>query len=296
MKLGIIGNLGKRELPGAVTLFLGHLDREQVQYVVEAGIARLLSALVPPVVPVHVASEEECMKSADILVTFGGDGTILSAARLVGPVGTPVLGINLGKLGFLAEVAPGEMAEAIRDLLDGHYVVEERSVLRGESPQLDGRKLNAANDIVVAKGRSSRVIGLNILVNGKFAVTYRGDGVILSTPTGSTAYALSNGGPIVVPGSRVLGLTPISPHSLSGRPLILPDDAIVTVQGPPDTEDVLVSVDGQEEAVIRAPFEVQIRCADYRLRLVRRTTRSYFDVLRAKLLWGTDSRSGLDQR
>jgi len=147
----------------------------------------------------------------------------------------------------------------------------------------------------VAKGRSSRVIGLNILVDGKFAVTYRGDGVILSTPTGSTAYALSNGGPIVVPGSRVFGLTPISPHSLSGRPLILPDDAIVTVQGPPDTEEVLVSVDGQEEAVIRAPFEVQIRCADYRLRLVRRTTRSYFDVLRAKLLWGTDSRSDPDQ-
>ncbi len=291
MKLAIVGNLGKKELPGAVSLFLQHLDRSNVEYVVEVGVARALSGQITPVLVPNVASEEECMRTADILVTFGGDGTILSAARLVGPVGTPVLGINLGKLGFLAEVAPGEMAEAIKDLLENRYVIEERSVLRGESPQLKDHVLTAVNDIVVAKGRSSRIIGLDVHVDGKFAVTYRGDGVILSTPTGSTAYALSNGGPIVIPGSKVFGLTPISPHSLSGRPLVVPDSSVVTIVGPSDNEEVLISADGQEEAIIRTPIEIQMRKADYQLRLVKRTNRSYFDVLRAKLFWGTDPRS-----
>jgi NAD+ kinase len=296
MKLGIVGNLGKKELAGAVSTFLSHLDREGVPYVVEVGVARMLSEHASALNPMTTATEEDCIRSADILVTFGGDGTILSAARLVGQIGTPILGINLGKLGFLAEVAPDEMAEAIRDLLDHRYVVEERSVLHGTSVQMKDRILTAVNDIVIAKGRSSRIIGLNVLVDGRFAVAYRGDGVILSTPTGSTAYALSNGGPIVVPGSRVFGLTPISPHSLSGRPLIVPDNAVVTIQSPPDNEEVLVSADGQEEAIVREPLELEIRRADYPLRLVRRTKRSYFEVLRAKLLWGTDPRSGGDLR
>jgi NAD+ kinase len=289
MKLAIIGNLGKSELPAAVSLFILHLKNAGVSFMVETGIARLLSEPIPPTGA--TGTEQDCISSADILVTFGGDGTILSAARLVGPMGTPILGINLGKLGFLAEVAPDEMEEAIGDLLGKKYVVEERSVLHGESAQLHGGHLNAINDIVVAKGRSSRIIGLNIFVDDGFAVKYRGDGVILSTPTGSTAYALSNGGPIVVPGSNVFGLTPISPHSLSGRPLIVPDTAVITIRGSTDNEEVLISADGQEEALVRAPFEIRIRRADYRLRLVRRIARSYFDVLRAKLLWGTDPRS-----
>jgi NAD+ kinase len=291
MKLAIVGNLGKKELPGAVSLFLQQLSRSNVEYIVENGVARALADHVPPSLLGRVSTEEECMRTADILVTFGGDGSILAAARLVGPIGTPILGINLGKLGFLAEVAPGEMAEAIKDLLENRYVIEERSVLHGESPKLKGQVLAAVNDIVVSKGRSSRIIELDVLVDGKSAVTYRGDGVILSTPTGSTAYALSNGGPIVVPGSTVFGLTPISPHSLNGRPLIIPDSSKVTIVAPSDNEEVLISSDGQEEAIVRTPLEIHIRKADYTLRLVKRTKRTYFDVLRAKLFWGSDQRS-----
>ena len=291
MKIGIVGNLGKKELAGAVKDFLGYLQESAVRYVVEENIASLIAEHGLPQDPAKVGSLGQCVESADILVAFGGDGTILSAARRAGAIGTPVLGINLGKLGFLAEVAPQEMKEAIRDLMEKRYVIEERSVLQGESAQLGGRMLHAVNDIVIAKGRSPRIISLDVHVDGSFAVTCRGDGIILSTPTGSTAYALSNGGPIVIPGSAVFGLTPISPHSLSGRPLIVPDNSVVTILGSSDGEEFLISADGQEEAVVSQPLRIEIRKAGFNLRLVRRTTRSYFDVLRAKLLWGTDLRS-----
>ncbi|MDH4069035.1 MAG: NAD(+)/NADH kinase [Ignavibacteria bacterium] len=291
MKVAIVGHLGKGELPQAVSAFVQALQREKVEFLVESGVAKLMKEKGRIGSIKESGSTDEILNESDILAAFGGDGTILAAARAAGPRGIPIIGINLGKLGFLAEVAPSEMEEAIADLKAGRYQIEKRSVLLGESDQLRNSPITAVNDIVVAKGRSSRIITLEAHVNDIPAVTYRGDGLIVSTPTGSTAYALSNGGPIVIPGSQVFGLTPISPHSLSGRPLIVPENSILTVTGSDENESVLISADGQEEAVVASLFTLQIRKADYSLNLVRRAKHSYFEVLRAKLLWGRDPRS-----
>jgi len=291
VKLAIVGNLGKEELFGAVRSFLEILRSLQVESVVERDVALLLKNNGISIPETQTGSWEDLLEKGTMLVTFGGDGTLLGAAHMIGNCRMPILGINLGKLGFLAEVAPSEMKEAVMDLREGRYFIEERTVLRGDSEQLGGRSISAVNDIVVAKGKSSRIISLEAHVNDHYAVTYRGDGLIVSTPTGSTAYALSNGGPIVTPQSKVLGLTPISPHSLSGRPLIIPDDSVITVRGLAEEEHVLVSADGQEEIAIATRLELRISKADYKLRLIKRTRSSFFDVLRAKLFWGRDPRS-----
>jgi NAD+ kinase len=226
-----------------------------------------------------------------MLVALGGDGTILAAARAVGRRGTPILGVNLGKLGFLAELAPEEIEKAVGDILANKYIVEERLVIEAVSTAFPSRVIHAVNDIVLDKSRSSRVIDIETHIDGAFAVTYRGDGVIISTPTGSTAYALSNGGPIVTPGSDVIGITPISPHTLSGRPLIVPASSVIRIVAHAENEELLLAADGQEEAFLRPPAEVTVRKADYTVSLVKRTDRSYFDLLRAKLHWGRDART-----
>ncbi len=285
MKFGIIGNLRKPGLGEVVSRLIGSLKKHSLEFVVDEQIAKLLALQSN----VATAKREGCVEQADMVITFGGDGTFLGAARLVGKQAKPILGINLGKLGFLAEAAPQEIEETVDDLVAKRYVIEERLLLSAVTPSLAGKIFHAVNDIVVDKSRSSRVIDLETCIDGKFAATFRADGLIVSTPTGSTAYALSSGGPIVIPTSSVIGITPTSPHTLSGRPLIVPDSSIisVTVKG---ADEVLLSADGRAEGILKPPVELTIKKAEYPLRLVKRLHRSYFDVLRAKLLWGTDPR------
>lgn len=285
MRFGIIGNLEKPGLADAVSRLMKALDTHGVGYIVDTQVAGLMKIKTD-----HCGSVQECATKSDIIVAFGGDGTILSAARLVGERETPILGVNLGKLGFLAEIAPDEIEVAIAEIIEKKYNIEQRLVLKGECTGIPGRVFYAINDIVIDKSRSSRAIDLETYINGVFAVTYRADGLIVSTPTGSTAYALSSGGPIVVPTSAVMGITPISPHTLSGRPLILPQESSIRVVVDGVVEEVLVSADGHTEGMLPPPVEVHITKAPYRLKLVKRIDRSYFDVLRAKLLWGRDAR------
>jgi NAD+ kinase len=289
--ISIIGNLEKPGLRKAVGLLCRQLDSADAEYVVDREIAELLGPVEEGVSPDRARAREECIDKATLLVAFGGDGTILAAARDVGDRSTPILGINLGKLGFLADVAPDEMRESIAEILANRYIVEDRLVIKATTPSAPGRIFHAVNDIVVDKSRSSRVIEVEAHINNEYAVTYRGDGLIVSTPTGSTAYALSNGGPIVTPGSSVFGITPISPHTLSGRPLIVPDTSVITMIVHSAGDEVLLSADGQMEALLKPPIEVTVSKATYPVRLVRRADRTYFDVLRAKLHWGRNPRS-----
>jgi NAD+ kinase len=285
MKFAIIGNMDKPALRQTVPKLVAKLESAGTEYVIDRKIVDVLG-LTLSVAQKHACDFDQCVERSDMLVAFGGDGTILAAARAVGARGIPILGINLGKLGFLAEVAPEVMDEAIGDILDRKFYIEDRLVLEATSPNLPGRVFHAVNDVVVDKSRSSRVIDIEMHVDGAYAVTYRGDGLIVSTPTGSTAYALSNGGPIVTPASPVFGITPISPHTLSGRPIIVPDTSTIRVIAHSDSEEVLISADGQMEAFLRPPIEVHVKKANYAVRLVKRTDTTYFDVLRAKLLWG----------
>lgn len=286
MRFGIIGNLQKPGLRDAVRRLMDLLTRSRTAFCLEKELALLVGA------PAEVCARslEDCLASSDMMIALGGDGTILVTARLVGEREIPILGVNLGKLGFLAEISPEEMDEALGEILEHRYLVEERLVLEGTTPVRPGKVYHAVNDFVVDKSRSSRIIDIETHIDGTFAVTYRADGLIISTPTGSTGYALSSGGPIVSPGSRVFGITPISPHTLSGRPIIVPDSGKIRVVVRAHSEEVLFSADGQIEEFLKPPAEINIRRADYALKLVKRMDRSYFEVLRAKLFWGQDAR------
>jgi NAD+ kinase len=294
MRFGIIGNLDKAGLPEAVGHLLEGLEGSGTDYLVDQRILDLLEGGREGKHASRGREYEVCLNEANMVVAFGGDGTMLAVARSVGRRGTPILGVNLGKLGFLAEFAPEELDQAIEDILAKNYLVEDRLVLEATSPSLPERVFRAVNDLVVDKSRSPRIVDVEAHIDGAYAVTYRGDGLIISTPTGSTAYALSNNGPIVTPTSAVIGITPISPHTLSGRPLIVPDRSTIRVVVAAESNEVLFSADGQVEAFLTPPVEFTIRKADHTLRLVKRTDRSYFDVLRAKLLWGQDAREMRD--
>ena len=288
MKFAIIGNIDKEGILDATLRLVRKLAASGIDFVVERKIADLAGT--GSILSGHEDDLERCLDGVDMVVAFGGDGTMLWAARVVGRRSIPILGVNLGKLGFLAEFSSNDMEQAITDLAQGRYRIEERLALEAHTPAQPGKPFTAMNDFVLDKARSSRLIDLEVSIDGAFAVTYRGDGLIVSTPTGSTAYALSNGGPIVTPGSDVIGITPISPHTLGGRPLIVPRTCEIRLVAHARGGEVLFSADGQEESLLTPPAEVVIRAASFPLRLVRRTDRTYFDVLRAKLLWGQDPR------
>ena len=292
MKFAIVGNAGKPGLKEALELLLSQLRSAGLNYAVDDALAPLLAGSAVAHESGRVRSREACLDGATMVIALGGDGTILQAARAVGRRATPILGVNLGKLGFLAALAPTELERAIGDILANKYVVEERLVLEARCAVLPGKTIQGVNEIVVDKSRSSRMIDVETYIDDAFAVTYRGDGLIVSTPTGSTAYALSNGGPIVTPTSKVFGITPISPHTLSGRPLIVPDTSVVHVIVRAEADEILLSADGQEAALLKPPADITMMKADYPVRLVRRMDTTYFDVLRAKLHWGRDPRSG----
>ncbi len=291
MKFGIIGNLAKYDLPKVVKQLVETLNECRAEFVIDTEIVELLAAKGVLLGNVEARDYHECTRGLDMVIALGGDGTILSAARSVGTDSIPIFGVNLGKLGFLAEFAPDEVKGAVEDAIAGKCLIEERMVLEATTPSLPGQTLYAVNDIVVDKSRSARVIDIETYINGTFAVTYRGDGLIISTPTGSTAYALSNGGPIVTPTANVIGITPIAPHTLSGRPLVIPDTDTIRVVAFATANELLISADGQESGILEPPIEILIKKAGHKLRLVKRADRSYYEVLRAKLLWGKDARS-----
>ncbi len=224
-------------------------------------------------------------KIADVVITFGGDGTILSAARYVFKSEVPIMGINVGKLGFLAEYPHNKIEEAIENLLTGQYRVVDRTVL---TTHIDDENIYAVNDFVIEKMLSSRMITLHAYSNEHYVASYRADGLILTTPTGSTAYSLACGGPIIAPSAQVMCLTPISPHSLNFRPLVIPDENTVKIIVESPTGEAKLVGDGQIEKVLRSGDEVIFSIAEYRIKLIKPLKNSYYDVLRAKLLWAVD--------
>lgn len=230
--------------------------------------------------------KERIPEQADALVVFGGDGTMLSVARLVEGNGCPILGVNLGSLGFLTEVTMEELYPALEMLLSGDYQVDERCMLKAEV-RSDGhvKTYHALNDVVMNKAALARVISIDTFLDDDFIARFIADGVIVSTPTGSTAYSLSAGGPIIFPSVDTLLLTPICPHTLTNRPLALPTNRemrLILRSG----EDVMLTVDGQVGETIKEGFEVRCGRSPFKVRLVRPDDRGFFDVLREKLKWG----------
>ncbi len=223
----------------------------------------------------------------DLIVVLGGDGTLLSVARSLGN-GTPILGVNMGNLGFLTELNRTELYPALVRALAGKYTIEERALLAVELQRTDGPPLayRALNDAVVAKTALSRIIELSLTVDGELVSRFRADGLIVSTPTGSTAYNLSAGGPILQPRLPVMVLTPICPHSLSLRPIVVPDASRVEITLETQREEVYLTLDGQEGTTIGYGETASVTRDGRSVRLMRLSGRTYFDGLRGKLHWG----------
>ncbi len=290
MRIGVIGNNNKESLPDAIDTLLKLGPQYNLEFFIHDELSQSLKKKLG-----NVLSQKQYLPSAelvaesDVIVAFGGDGTILSAARMVGKSDVPILGINLGKLGFLAEGSLEELEPFIRDIITGQHVTEERMMLK-TTIEKDKSELYSLNDVVIDNSTSSRLIHISVYVNGEYLVSYSGDGIILATPTGSTAYSLAAGGPIVVPTTGVIVVQPISPHSLSARTVIIPDTSTIRIVVEHLSNEARLTADGQTEKIFAPPLDIYIRKAEYSVKLIKRKDRSYYDVLRAKLLWGSDIR------
>ena len=228
--------------------------------------------------------------SADMAISIGGDGTFLKAASRVGDKNIPILGINTGRLGFLADISPNEMEETFDEIFNDKYSTEERSVLAlNIKDKKEEKTIFALNEIAILKRDSSSMISIHTAINGQPLTTYQADGLIIATPTGSTAYSLSVGGPIIVPQSKTISLTPVAPHSLNIRPLVICDDFEVDLHVESRSHNYLVSVDGRSESC-KESCHLQIRKASHTVKVVKRHNHSFFDTIRAKLMWGADTR------
>jgi NAD+ kinase len=230
----------------------------------------------------------EVAAQADLVVVLGGDGTILSIARLMRARQVPILGVNLGGLGFLTEVTLPELFPALDAVLKEDYAVSRRRMLTAEVRRADAGvgDYEALNDVVMTGTAPSRIVELETYVNGEYVATYRADGLIISSPTGSTAYCLSAGGPILYPTLAALVLIPICPHTLTNRPLVLPDSAQVEVVQRSPGEEVHLTVDGQVDVALQHRDSVVVRRSAHVVTLVKSPKLNYFELLRTKLRWG----------
>ena len=232
-------------------------------------------------IPVH-----ELTRQADLAVVVGGDGTLLTAARDFADPQIPVLGVNLGRLGFLVDISPDDLNECLNAVLEGQYIEDRRFLLSatvsGQPPEL------AFNDVVLHKWNIARMIEFETWIDGRFVYTQRSDGLIISTPTGSTAYALSGGGPLLAPDLDVIALVPICPHTLSNRPIVVHSDSDIEISvcGHTDPRDVRITCDGAASLTIDEGDKLTIRQHANAVRLLHPVGHDYFNVLRAKLGWG----------
>lgn len=283
--VGVIVNTTRlREHPEILAVARTAVDalRRQADTVrINTAAARLLE------MPALASGEEDLAGQSDVLVAFGGDGTILRAARLGAGRGIPILGVNMGGFGFLAELNTEDLIEALPDFLAGRYELDERMMLQAKVERADeAQTLLALNDMVVTKSGVARVLRLRVLVNGEHLASYPADGVIVATPTGSTAYSLSAGGPIVHPKVQALVITPICPHTFNSRAMVVDGNDEVAVEVTAPTPEATLTVDGRVGVTLAAVRRVVVQRAAQTTRFVRLRTSSFYGILRTKLAWG----------
>ncbi len=256
-----------------------YVDRPYYDYLVSVGQM--------PVEPAGVFDGYDF--DADFVISLGGDGTFLRAASRVGRKDTPIVGINLGHLGFLADVSSGEVGAVIEDIYNHKIRFVERSVIEAvvANGQLEGNPY-ALNEVALLKRDMASMISIRAAIGGEYLTTYKGDGLIVSTPTGSTAYSLSNGGPIITPTTDVLCLTPVAPHSLNIRPIVINDDVKVELSVESRSHNFLIAIDGRSEK-LHEGTRVTIRKAPFHIHIVKRLGKQYYKNLREKMMWGKDN-------
>jgi NAD+ kinase len=284
MVLKKIGIYAKKNHPEAEQITLQiceHLNQHQIEILLEDSLAESIGQ-------VNGFAGEELPGLVDLIIVLGGDGTLISVARQVGHRQVPILGVNLGRLGFLTEITLPELPEMLDRILNGDYVITERMMLDA-SIQREGKEISSytvLNDVVINKGALARIIDISTSVDGRHLSTYKADGLIVSTPTGSTGYNLAAGGPIISPEINSLVITPICPHMLTNRPIIVWSKSVIEIQVNFEDDVVFFTADGQVGRKLLAGDLLIVRRSEARTRLINNPNKDYFEILRTKLSWG----------
>ena len=289
MKFAIFGNTYQAKKSTHVERLLSILDRHRAEvYICREFYQFLTDDLKLQIRQAGVFEGNDF--EADMVLSIGGDGTFLKAASRVGSRNISILGINTGRLGFLADVSPEEMEDTFNDIYSNNYRIEDRSVLQVscKEQELKGYPFGL-NEIAVLKRDSSSMISIHTAINGTYLTTYQADGLVIATPTGSTAYSLSIGGPVIVPHSNTIAITPVAPHSLNVRPIVINDDWEITLDVESRSHNFLIAIDGRSETC-REGSKLTIRKADYKIKVVKRQNHIFFNTLRNKMMWGADGR------
>jgi len=278
-----IGIIAKRNKPRAIEIIselTPWLDRYGIEVIVDEETASQMG-------DASSASSEYVPSQSDLVIVLGGDGTLLHAARQVGDSGVPILGVNLGSLGFLTNIALPDLYDVMEKVLEGDYRIEERMTLRAElEKDVTVPPHVVLNDVVINKGALARIVTLKVNINGTYMTTYRADGLIVSTPTGSTGYNMSAGGPTIYPTLSAIIITPICPHTLTNRPIVVPGDAEIDIKLVSESSDVFVTLDGQVGFQYPMNRKLTVSRGVTKILLVEPTRLEYFSVLRSKLRWG----------
>lgn len=281
--LGIFGNPSKLEVSELLSEMAEFLIKKNIKFLIDNSLKKLAS----PRLNKYFKSSSEVLRESDCIISLGGDGTFLNTARITGRHKIPILGVNLGRLGFFSEVGPKEIKKFLPKLLEGKFRTTEQKIIKSATG--DNKILYALNDIVIDKNNSVRMLELETFYNNEKVVRIISDGIIISTPAGSTGYSLSCNGPIVNPESKILIITPISPHTLNVRPIIVPDDGTIKIRLIKEG-NARITADGQKSVTVNTPSEVTVMCADYKIRVIKKLNTTYFNTLKQKLFWGEDKR------
>ncbi|MHB8578384.1 MAG: NAD(+)/NADH kinase [Ignavibacteriaceae bacterium] len=291
MTIGIIANINKPNVVEVVSNFVKKLKANGMGFLISEALLAKKDLFTEKANKSNFVNNDKLCKNSDIIISIGGDGTMLATAYKAQFHNTPVLGVNLGKLGFLAEANINQMDIFIDEIKNGNYEIEERMIIESQCCGHIIEKLYAINDFVIDKAGWPKMIDINISVNSEYLTTFAADGLIISTPTGSTGYSLSVGGPIVSPKTDVIILSPISPHSLTVRPIVFPSSEEITIKANSLYKEIQVNCDGQRVISFAPPLELKIKKSPRPLKLVHTSFSSYFETLRTKLLWGIDLRN-----
>ncbi len=296
MLIGIIANITKENVFDVVSSFLVKLKKNNIDYLLTKSLFEENNKLKIELYEDFITEDKDIYEKSDVIISIGGDGTMLATAYNAQFYDKPVLGVNLGKLGFLVEANIDQMDKVIADLKNRNYKIEERMLITGEVEGYSAEKFFAINDIVIDKGGWPKMIELTVWVDGEYVTTLSADGLIVATPTGSTGYSISVGGPIVSPRTDVITLSPISPHSLTVRPLVLPGDQEILIKADSPHTTVQVNCDGQRSYMFPPPMEIKIKKSLRPLKLIHTSLTTYFETLRNKLMWGIDLRIKKDDK
>ncbi|MDB3926511.1 NAD kinase [Flavobacteriales bacterium] len=291
MKIALFGTTFNEAKAVYVQHLINKLEQENVDLIIESQFSELLSDIKFKNEYSTFDTPQELKENADIILSIGGDGTLLATITLVRDSGIPILGINTGTLGFISSVSTDQIEYAINHLLKGDYTIKNRTLLQLNSENnLFGDTNFALNEVTVLKKDTSSMIRVHAYLDDEFINTYWADGLIISSPTGSTGYSLSCGGPIVLPGTNNFIITPIAPHNLNVRPIIVSDKSKITLKVSEKDELALVALDSRSRA-IGPGLELTIKKAQYKVKLIQFEKQSFISTIREKLMWGKDKRN-----